>query len=311
MTRIIQIIKDYFEVNKHDSLRIFWGVFAAILITSSVVFFNHLFSKNEIELLLTEYNELDKPLTKLKLKERERFKSKIPTSKNIDYVIFNPNTVTQEILVKNGIPKYAAKNLINFRNKGKVFKTKEELLAVYGLSEKVYKQIEAYIDLPSQEEDREYSTFERIYEDTTSSKVDFKAPIIYPFDVNLASVEDLTQIRGIGEVFAKRIIKYREGLGGFYKIEQVKNTYGLADSTYKELAKIAFINEPIKKVKINKIDAYDWKTSILKTYQKKAIVAYRKQHGDFKTIDDLKAIKVLNPTDIEEISPYIDFSIED
>ncbi|WP_341227075.1 helix-hairpin-helix domain-containing protein [uncultured Arcticibacterium sp.] len=311
MTRIIQFLKDYFEVNKHESLRILWGTCAGILLVSGVIFFNHYFSTNEIKILLSEYNDLDKPLSELKSKERNRFKSRIPKSESIKYTIFNPNTATEEILLKNGISKYAAKNLINFRNKGKVYKTKEELLKVYGLSENLYKRIEPYIDLPSQEDDRDYNTFERIYEDTTSVKVTFKAPSINPFDINLASMEDLTQIRGIGEVFAKRIIKYREGLGGFYKLEQVKNTYGLADSTYQELVKFAFLNEPNKKVKINKIETNDWKTSLLKNYQKKAIIAYRKQHGNFKTIEDLAPIRVLNPKLLEQISPYLDFSIEE
>ncbi|AWV99126.1 ComEA family DNA-binding protein [Arcticibacterium luteifluviistationis] len=311
MTRIIQFLKEYFEINKHESLTIFWGTCAALIIAIATISLSNYHGLHEIKLLLTEYEDLDSPLNKLKAKEKERFKAKLPQSANINYSVFNPNTASQETLLKNGIPKYAAKNLINFRNKGKVYKTKEELLKVYGMSEEVYKRIERYIDLPSQEEERNYTTYERIYEDTTSIKIDYRARIVNPFDVNLASFEDLKQIRGIGEVFAKRIIKYRDGLGGFYKIEQVKDTYGLADSTYQELAKYAYLKEPPKKVKINKIEAKDWKTYDLKSYQKKAIIAYRKQHGDFKKIEDLEPIKVLNPELIKKISPYLDFSVSE
>src|SRR5690606_34679204 len=107
--------------------------------------------------------------------------------------------------------------------------------------------------------------------------------VIEPFDINLATADELIQIRGIGEGFSNRILKYRNTLGGFYSLDQVKNTYGLPDSTFLELKKYAFIKSPPERIKINSISLETWKGTNLKTYQKKAILAFRNQHGNFKT----------------------------
>jgi DNA uptake protein ComE-like DNA-binding protein len=45
----------------------------------------------------------------------------------------------------------------------------------------------------------------------------------------------------------------------------------------------------------------------LKYNQVKVIVAYRKQHGNFKNAEDLKQIKILDEATISKIEPYLEF----
>jgi DNA uptake protein ComE-like DNA-binding protein len=309
MKSILQLIKTHFDVNRHNALSIIFGTSFFILLAAGIITFDHISHSNEAIFILKVYDHLEPSYSKIK-KEKKAF-----IEKKINHTLFNPNTASLETLVSNGMSKYAANNLINFRNKGKVYKRKEDLLKIYGVSESDYLGLEPFIDLPSKEEDKDYSNFERIYESKEVvhqkevSRKEFKSKVIESFDINAASLEELIQIRGIGEVFANRILKYRDGLGGFYSLKQVKSTYGLADSTFQELKKSIYIQIATSKLKINEIEIENWKSSILKSNQKRAVIAYRKQHGNFKSMEDLKPIKVLDDKNIDELSHYLDFSI--
>jgi len=58
-------------------------------------------------------------------------------------------------------------------------------------------------------------------------------------DLNTSSARDLTQVRGIGEVLSKRIVKYRTRLQGFDELDQLYEVYGL-DSLVVEKVKRQF-----------------------------------------------------------------------
>ena len=69
-------------------------------------------------------------------------------------------------------------------------------------------------------------------------------------DLNTSSTRNLTQVRGIGEVLSKRIVKYRRRLQGFDDLDQLYEVYGL-DSLVVEKVKRQFklITKP-ERVKI-------------------------------------------------------------
>ena len=54
-------------------------------------------------------------------------------------------------------------------------------------------------------------------------------------NINTASVEELCQLPGIGEVIAGRIIGYRQEYGPYTDPAQLKNIKGIGDKVYQEL----------------------------------------------------------------------------
>jgi len=69
-------------------------------------------------------------------------------------------------------------------------------------------------------------------------------------DINSADSIQLKYLRGIGNVLSKRIIKFRDKLGGFYSIEQVGETYGLSPETYEAIRPSIKIGTPHRKLSL-------------------------------------------------------------
>lgn len=60
--------------------------------------------------------------------------------------------------------------------------------------------------------------------------------VAYPLNLNSCTAEELMSISGIGEVKANSIIEYREYLGGYSSVEQIKNIKGIGDSIYEKIS---------------------------------------------------------------------------
>ena len=54
-------------------------------------------------------------------------------------------------------------------------------------------------------------------------------------NINTANVSELKQITGIGESTANKIIDYRQNVGKFKKIEDIKEVKGIGDSKFESL----------------------------------------------------------------------------
>lgn len=60
--------------------------------------------------------------------------------------------------------------------------------------------------------------------------------VSFPINLNTCSAEDLMLIDNVGETRANAIIAYREHLGGYTSVEQLKNISGIGDAVYASIA---------------------------------------------------------------------------
>ena len=115
-------------------------------------------------------------------------------------------------------------------------------------------------------------------------------------------------MRGIGPAYAKRIITFREKLGGFSSVEQVAETYGLPDSTFQNIKSRLQPSPVLHKIAINTISVAELRAHpYLETRQATAIVSFREQHGAFHSVDDLRNIRALPAAVLEKLRPYLEF----
>ena len=54
-------------------------------------------------------------------------------------------------------------------------------------------------------------------------------------DINTAEIDDLLMVKGIGQVTAKNILEYRQKLGGFSSLEELKNVAGIGSKKLQDL----------------------------------------------------------------------------
>lgn len=133
-----------------------------------------------------------------------------------------------------------------------------------------------------------------------------KARPVSPLDLNAADSAALVLLPGIGPVFAARIIRYREQLGGFLDISQLTEINGLPDSLMKWF--IIGDSIPLRPVAVNSASLSELRRHpYLNFYQSRAIVEYRRERGKIKGPEQLSFMEEFTARDLERLMPYLDF----
>lgn len=215
--------------------------------------------------------------------------------------VFNPNTMSEEDALALGFSKKLSKTLINFRNKGGKFFKADDLKKLYGMSPKLYASLEAYVLIPNHKPAFQRDT---VYPKPYPKK-SFPKSLL---ELNSADSLAIVYLKGIGPGFTKRILKYRALLGGFHSAEQLKEIYGMSDSTYAILSSQIVIDKSlITKIPLNAIDLNSLRKHPYFNFQiAQAIINYRSKHGKL-TEADLKGLGVISAEKLVLILPYIEY----
>jgi len=128
-------------------------------------------------------------------------------------------------------------------------------------------------------------------------------------DINTADSAAWVALSGIGPGFAKRIMTYREKLGGFYQVDQLKEVYGLDSLWVKENKALLKVGVGVYRfLAINQVEWKDFKHPYLPYGQSKVVLAYRKQHGLLKDFEALEKIQLLDLVAWKRLKPYLSFA---
>lgn len=293
--------------NIKNKIRTFFGFsraqtngFVALLIILSIVIFSepvyHAWISNRPIDFSTESKTLDSLTVLWQAEPVIRKKADIPTDKHnrVKLFAFNPNTATKDDLQVLGFSDRLMKGLLNYRAKGGEFRVKSDLKKLYGMDTTFFKRLLPFIQLP-----------ERIAYEKPTPELKKKPSL---FNLNLADSSQFQQIYGIGPVLAKRIVKYRDRLGGFVRQDQLFEVYGLDSIVVEQILKVSFLpaNESPQKLNINTTD--EKMLSSHPYFSKKiarAIVTYRFQHGNYQSVDDLRRINLIDENTMIKIFPYL------
>lgn len=153
--------------------------------------------------------------------------------------------------------------------------------------------------------------------DRTSNKKNFNKPN-YPYqeklkagetiELNSADTSNFKMIPGIGTGYANKIVKYRNLLGGFYSIDQLKEVWGVDDELYVKIVPFLTLSPQIHKINLNNLELKELNRHPYLNYkQAKVIVDIRDRKGKIESIDRLAMLEEFSSLDIERLSPYLSF----
>lgn len=212
------------------------------------------------------------------------------------YRSFDPNSDPLDTLLAKGLSVSLSKSIVNYREKVRPFRSVDDLTKLYVMKDKLFNEIEPYVNIP-------VAVF------TNKSSVEKKYVEQMELFINRSSAEDWKKIRGIGHVLSKRIVAYKELLGGFTQLEQIAEVYGISDSLYQSMLPLLFLDSAdIQKLNIAEAD---FKMLIRHPYlnidQVKEILKARKSSHSICSELDLWAMESFDIERDRRLIPYLWF----
>jgi competence protein ComEA len=288
-------LSEYFSFSRKDRI----GIMALIAMIVLFFFLPLLFRQEpalEIKIFPqdpstpTANGAFTKPSIKEYSKSEENFKPELFN--------FDPNSISVAEWKRLGLPEKTTRTIMNYREKGGRFYKSEDLLKVWGMPENFYNRVKGHIRITSQ---------------TNMKPVDEKSSYVKPLkkeikavSINEADSAQLEQLPGIGPKLSSRIVKYRDRIGGFHSIDQLAEVYGLADSVVQKVKPFLVLTGEIKKININSSTRDELRAHPYFAWSlANAIVEYRKQHGNFTSIEHLKKIALIDEELFQKLLPYI------
>jgi competence protein ComEA len=305
-----QFVKDYFSFTKKERIGAIILVFFILLLIMVPVIFPHLI-KTEI----VDHSRFEKEITELRKDSNKdayknfdngyyndySLKGKKYTPVKTEFFLFDPNTASVNDWVRLGVREKTALTIQKYISKGGKFYKPEDIKKIWGLQAADVERLLPYVSIKNTM--KPYPVYER----KEYPKNAYTPKAIQKVDINSADTTEYIALPGIGSKLSQRIIAFREKLGGFYSIEQVGETYFLPDSTFQKIKSFLVLNNnSIKKININTASVDEMKSHPYLRYNlANAIFQYRKQHGDFGSVESIKKIMLITEEVFSKIAPYL------
>lgn len=224
---------------------------------------------------------------------------------------FDPNTATAQQLLALGLQPWQVKNILKYRAKGGIYRQPSDFAKVYGLTRKHYLMIEPYIRISD-----DYRPAAELFAEVKEERTTRRDTLLQPFKIsegqqvmlNTADTTQLKKVPGIGSYFARQIVRYRERLGGFVDVNQLKEIDDFPTDALRFFALSPTDASSIQPLNLNQLTLNQLKRHpYIGFYRAKAIVDYRRLHGDLRSLADLKLIPEITDEWIARIQPYVVF----
>lgn len=207
---------------------------------------------------------------------------------------FDPNGLPEEEWIHMGLSPAQAKVIKRYEAKGGRFRTKEDVKKMIVISDRLYAELEPHIQIQNPQ-----------FTKAGNTKVQQNQPL--RIELNAADTNELKRLPGIGSAFARRIVNFRNKLGGFHHTDQLLEVYGFDQQRFESIRNSITVDSTrISKIDINKATAEELnKHPYLNSSAAKALVNYRQQHGVFQELTDILGCKLIDAELYRKLAPYL------
>lgn len=228
-------------------------------------------------------------------------------TRKVETFEFDPNTADSTTLLRLGLSPWQVRNIYKYRARGGRYHRPEDFSRLYGLTKGDYDRLYPYIriaeeyrlmsDLPPVDVPRRDSVKSRFRQEKFEEGVQV--------DLNAADTSTLKKIPGIGPYYARRIVDYRDRLGGFVAVEQLSEVEELPPGLERWFIVSPSVSRPlyVNRMSLNALRRHPY----LNFYQSKVIVEHRRKYGAIKSLQALSLYEEFTPSDLERLQPYVSF----
>ena len=285
-------IKSYFVFNSSQRN----GILFLLLLVSGFIVINNYIDFTTENLLDTNSKEV-----LAVQKELDSIRTLLTESNQPKIYPFNPNFITDFKGYKLGMSSEEIDRLLDYRKQNKWINSKEEFKMVTKVSDSFLDQISSYFKFPEwvTNPKPKYSDWKKGFKEKTFNQ---------KIDLNSATQLELKKVNGIGEALSKRIIDYRNKLGGFTNDIQLYEVYGLDYQLTDKVRNDFTVKTPkeIIKMNLNKISTSDIATVPGISFElAKRIWEFRILNERIVNFSELKNIEGLTERKLQGIQLYL------
>ena len=292
------------------------GVLLLILIAGSVFLLLHRFQPKVVEPVVVTTDSMRTTFAVYQAQQDSLRKAKWKKQYARDTIAicmqqFDPNKADSSTLVHLGLKPWQASNMLKYRAKGGRYRKTEDLKRLYGMTDSMYLALLPYVVIDTLAIDR-WRDSVRMEADSVPRYVSHKRDTI--LNLRTADTTELKMIKGIGSYRAKQIIRYREQLGGFVSVEQLREVKALQpllkDSLSTDSLLSHFFIDSVRVVplKVNSMRVEQLQRHPYLSFdQARAIYELRRRKIQLKSVDQLRTLDCLTEQDIQRLRPYLSF----
>ena len=233
----------------------------------------------------------------------------VTTRKRTKLFFFDPNTADEHDLLMLGLKPWQVRNLLKYREMGGVFHKPEDFAKLYGLSAKQYKTLLPYIRIDKEQfisatKFIERDSVKQAYTPKDTFPRQYKISVGETIDISTADTSALKTVPGIGSYFARKIVQYRNQLGGYVSLDQLDEINDFPKDSKKFLV---VRTAAVKRININKATLVQMKRHpYMGFFRAKTIMDYRHEHGMVRNIEELADKKHFTYEAIKKLAPYVE-----
>lgn len=233
----------------------------------------------------------------------------------VERFTFDPNTADSTQLLRLGLQPWQVRNIYKYRARGGIYRNKEDFARLYGLTVKQYRELEPYIrisddylpasTLVGKKEERERISSPKNPNQRDTVRFPVKIKDGEHIILNTADTTQLKKVPGIGSYYAREIVRYGKRLGGYVSTDQLDEIEGFPQESKKYFT----VQDPqpdklnLNRLKLNELRRHPY----LNYYMAKAIVDYRRLHGNITSLQDLRLLPNFTPEVIKHLEPYVSY----